>query len=209
MGKKIIFKILILVVILIASTLFVAANPVAKYKVILPNTNLYATTDINSEVIAVLPQNAVVLAQGESCQVGEFIWQKVEYNTIEGYVLTHDLYESKEVESYTIKRGKARSAKLGEDINLYISNDIESEIAVVCHDGENINIIMSQIDYGDFLPIEYKGSNYFALKSNVSTSLSLNEMIALIIGSAATVIAITIIIVFITMKNRKLYKETT
>lgn len=208
MGKKTIFKIFILIVVLLASTIFSASTPIYNYKVILPDTKLYLSPDLSSEVIAKLPQNAVVTMQGESFAVGEFVWQKISYNTIEGYVLSHDLYESREIESYNIKRGKARSKRVGEDIKLYVSNDIESDIGNVIHDGENIDIVITKIDYGEFFLIEYKGGKYFALKENVSTALSLNQMLALIIGGSALVATLVIITIVISVKNRKLYKET-
>lgn len=208
MGKKTIFKIFILVLTLLSATIFSASTPIYDYKVILPDTKLYLNADLSSEVIANLPQNAIVTMQGDSFAVGEFVWQKITYNTIEGYVLSHDLYESREIESYSIKRGKARSAKIGEDIMLYVSNDINSAVASVIHDGENIDIVITKIDYGDFVLIEYKSAKYFALKDNVSTALSLNETLALIIGGVALVIAIIIITIAISVKNRKLYKET-
>lgn len=201
-------KIFILIVVIFAAILLSASSPASYYKVILPNTNLYKSADINSEVVQSIPQNASVQLIEDSFLIGEFSWQKVSYNTIEGYVLSHDLYESKEAESYLIKRGKARSSVMGQDINLYISNDINSTVKAVIHDGENINIVNTKVDYAEFVLVEYNGSNYFALKSNVTTSLSLNQTLALIIGCSAAVLTILIIIIFVTLKNKKLYKET-
>jgi hypothetical protein len=201
-------RIFILLVVILAAILLSGASPISHYKVILPNTNLYKSADINSEVVQTIPQNASVQLIDESFLVGEFSWQKISYNTIEGYVLSHDLYESKDAESYTIKKGKARSVTMGADVNLYISNDKNSEIALVIHDGENINIISTKVDYDEFVLVEYNGSNYFALNANVTTSLSLNETLAVIIACSAAALTIAIIIIFVTIKNKKLYKET-
>ncbi len=106
------------------------------------------------------------------------------------------------------KRAKARASKIGEDINLYISNDVASGVAQVVHDGEYLNIIITKIDYGEFHLVEYKGERCFALKTNVSELLSLNETLALIIGGAAAAVTVAIIIILIVVKNKKLYKET-
>jgi uncharacterized protein YgiM (DUF1202 family) len=201
-------KIFILAVIIFIASLLCASTPIYGYKAILPSTNLYLSSDINSEVVATIPQNASVTPIDKSFQVGEFNWQKVSYNTIEGYVLSHDLYESREAESYKIKKGKARSAEIGADINLYVSNDKGSGILGVIHDGEHINIVSTKVDYGEFVLIEYQGNTYFALNSNITTSLSLNQTLALIIGGSAALLAVVIIIIFITVKNKKVYKKT-
>lgn len=208
MGKKSVGKLIVCAIALILAMVFSASAPVFGYKVVLPDTNLYRSADINSEVIAVMPQNAGVALVGESFAVGEVIWQKVVYNTIEGYVLAHDIYESREIDKFDVKRAKARASKIGEDINLYISNDVASGVAQVVHDGEYFNIIITKIDYGEFHLVEYKGERCFALKTNVSELLSLNETLALIIGGAAAAVTVAIIIILIVVKNKKLYKET-
>lgn len=207
--NKIAYKCFIIVVVLFIALTSVSANT-AQYsnKIILPDTNLYINADINSEVVAVMPQNAVVTPDGDAFYVGEYSWQRIIYNTITGYVMSGDLYQSRDIENYTIEHGKARSAKMGEDINMYISNDINSTIACVIHDGEEFDIITTKIDYGDFELVEYNDNQYFALKANVTTSLSYNETIALIIGCSAAGVLIVLIITIILLKHKKLYKDS-
>jgi hypothetical protein len=199
--------IIILVILLVALTAISAVDISSTYKVILPNTNLYEDADFNSDVLAVMPQNAIVTLDGDAFYEGEYYWQKVSYNSIIGYMLYGDLFESCDMENYTIEHGKARSLKIGEDINLYISNDTTSTIAYVLHDGEKLNIISNDIDYGNFELVEYEGENYFASKANVTTALSLNEEIALIIGLSALGIILVVVIIYTIKKRKKLYNS--
>ncbi|NLL56427.1 MAG: SH3 domain-containing protein [Clostridiales bacterium] len=200
-------KVSIIITVILAVILLCASAPYNR-KVILPNTNLYSETDINSEVLAKIPQNATVRLIDDSFQVGEFNWQKVSYNTMEGYVLSHDLYQSKGEDSFSITKAKVRSSKIGKDINLYVSHDSSSQVGAVVHDGEKLNIWSTEVDYGDFVMVEYKGNTYFALKSNVTTQLSLNQTLALIIGGSAVALGIILVIILVSAKNKKLYKKT-
>lgn len=195
--------------ILFIATLSIAASSAEYYyKAILPDTKIYKESDINSEIIAMIPQNAIVEAISEKFEKDGRVWQEVSYNSIKGFTLFNDLYKSREEESFTIKHGKACSVKMGENIKVYKSNDMNSEIVYVLHDGEKLDIIDNGIDYGVFNLINYKGGRYFVLKANVTTSLSYNQRIALIIGLSSVGAVIIFLVIYFIVKNKKTNKDT-
>lgn len=173
------------------------------HKVMLPDTGLYENYDFSSRILAVMPQNAVVTIRGESFTDSGYEWQKITYNNITGYVLASDLFQSKTIQDYSVTKAKARSSKMGLDIPLYGSNDASAEAILDIHDGAGINVMVSEVDYGEFYMVEYEGTEYFALKKNISFSLSYNESLALIIGGSALFAAAVAAVAVSAVKRKK------
>ena len=72
------------------------------------------------------------------------------------------------------------------------------------HDGEKISVIDDGIDYGAFVLIEYDGERYFIYSDNVTTGLSYNQLIAVIIIAGVAGLIIVVSVVLMIIKRRKL-----
>lgn len=172
------------------------------YKIVLPDTELFAEPSFSGVVTAVMPQNAEITLIEESFLKDGFTWQKIEYNTIQGYALSSSLYLSKDKKEYTFVHARAKSDKIGEPVKLFISNSEDSEIALTINDGEKLDIIEDKVDYGDFYKIDYQDGKYFVKKANATTSLSTNQTLAIIlIAITIAVTAASLTVYFI--KRRK------
>lgn len=178
-----------------------AAAPVNTqvYKVILPATPMYEESQLNAKVMILLPQNATVTLVGESFMYGDIEWQKISYTTYTGFVTARALYRSTKNENYNVEIAKAVSGKMGEDINLYATHSFSGEVVCTVNDGEQLRIICDGVDYGEFLFVEYNGDYYFAPAVNVTTGLSYNQLLAVIIAScsvgALIIVAVTVVVI--------------
>lgn len=198
--------ILILLTVVLASVLLGASSPLNEYvyKTVLPDTPLYEKTDFSSKVLISVPHNAEVEIVGEAFFVGDVEWQKVKYTLYTGYMPASAVYRSLKNDVYDVIIAKAASVKMGDKIALYLTHDKETAPAVYLFDGEQIRIIDNGIDYGDFYMAEYDGAYYFVLKDNVTTGLSYNQLLALIIScSFVGVIIIAAVIIFVYRRRRR------
>ena len=198
--------IFILLTAVLASVLLGASSPLNEYvyKTVLPDTPLYADSDFSSEELIAVPHNAEVEIIGEAFFVGDVEWQEVKYTLYTGFMPVTALYKSIKNDVYDVIIAKAASVKMGDKIALYLTHELKTTPAAYLFDGEQIRIIDNGIDYGDFYMAEYDGAYYFVLKENVTTGLSYNQLLALIISCCFVgVIIIAVVIVFVYRRRRR------
>jgi len=176
------------------------------YKAAWPNTHFYETASLESDVIAIIPQNAPVVKIDDAFLVDDDNWQKIEYNSQVGYVLASDIFCSKELKELTFNHARAKSTHLGDKINMYLSNSTDSEIVLTINDGEKMDILIEDVDYGEFYKVDYKGNKYFVDKDNVTTSLSSNQALALIIIGVTVLLSVIVAIAYFSLRKKKATK---
>lgn len=166
--------------------------------------SLYAETDLTSEVLLTVPQNAQVECVGEPVEVDDLTWQKIRYNGKEGYTLKNHIFVSNKNDNYTFLAGKAKSRAMGESIPLYLGHSDPQEAVGFMNDGERLSIVQDGIGYGDYVRIEYNGTYYFVHGDEVTTGLCYNETLAIIIiGSIVAAAAIGLTIFFLIRRRKK------
>ncbi|NCA92639.1 hypothetical protein EOM82_05230 [bacterium] len=199
-------SIIICLIIVILAVCTSASTPTSSnylFKTIHPNTSLYFDASLLSEVLIDIPQNAEVTVVGEPFYQGEILWQKVEYAPFSGYVLYNSIYKSIENEPYNVRIVKAVSKSMGQKISLYVAHDASSE-KIEVNDGTKLNLIITEVNYGDFQKVEYQSNTYYVLKDNITTGLSYNQLIAVILASALVVLLIATSLIIIMIRKRKL-----
>lgn len=189
-----------------AVLLFGAAAPVEEYtyKAILPDTPLYADSDLGADILIRIPQDAAVEIEGDPVMVGDVEWQRVSYTSLDGYVVKSALYRSLKNDSYDVVIAKASAQKMGEDIYLYDTHLEGAPVAATLNDGEKLRIIDNGIDYDGYLYVEYDGGYYFVRSEYVTTGLSYNETLAVIIAASFVgAVIIAAVIVFAVRKRKR------
>ncbi len=197
-------KIFAIILLLLFTSILCGASPIDKYqyKTILPDTPLYAESNEESTVLIKIPQNAKVTLLGENFIAGEKSWQKVLYTDLEGYLLTELLYPSIDNDNYTVRPMTVVSDSMGGEIPIYSSHtDINAPIKIV-FDGEKVNLIEDGLDYGEYAKIEYEGEECFIFRKNITSGLSYNQRLAVIISSVFIGIAVVVAITIILLRKR-------
>lgn len=191
--------------ILLIIIIFLFCMNAASVRALHPDTPIFEEASFSSAVLFRIPQNAYVIELDEPFIQDNTTWQQVQYGSYVGFVDVSSLYQlDDEVFSVRFSRVKATSQKMGEEISLYAANSVNSAVLGKVKDGTRLQVVESEIDYGDFFEIVYNGQRAFILKDYATTSLTYNEKTALIIG-AATVAVLTamILLTFFIIKNRK------
>lgn len=200
---------IILCLIIVILSLLLSASTPTEYnftiKTIYPASNLYADSSLQGQVLIVLPQNATIVAVGEPFYQNDIRWQQAEYEGYNGFILYNNLYVSLQNDTYTIKIVKALSPKMGQGILLYDSHDFASEHIAVC-DGTKLNLIINDIDYGQFSKVEYNGKAYYVESAHITSGLSYNQTLSLIIVSAFAAVVLFIVLALVISKRKKLKK---
>ncbi len=203
MKKHSIIVCLIIVILAVCTSASTISSDNYVFKTIHPSTALYTTPSLSSEVLIDIPKNAELIVKGEPFYQGEILWQEVEYSPFSGYVLYNNIYQSKTNEIYSIKIVKAVSKAMGQKISLYAAHDISSE-KIEVNDGKKLNMIVTEVNYGNFEKVEYQSNTYFVLKENITTGLSYNQLIAVIIAAAFAVFVIATAVIIFLIRKRKL-----
>lgn len=198
----------LLAVIVFTSALMCAAAPVNSYayKAILPDTPLYASADLAAEILIRLPQNAVVEPAGDPFVSGDTEWVRVKYTSFDGFVVNASLYKSLKNDNFEVIIAKAAAKEMGEEIPLFDTHSSDAAAVRTVHDGEQLRIVTDGVDYGEFVCVEYDGGYYFAYSFNVTTGLSYNQLLAVIISACfvgALIIAAVIVVVLRKRRRKK------
>lgn len=195
-------KTIILLVIIVFVTLLTGAQTT---KAIHPDTPIYAQADFDSDILFKIPRNAQVIVLEQPTTINNIDWIKVQYGSYYGYVNNADLYQTEEEVTYSLSYIKATSTKMGQPIIIYSANSIQSQVVDTVKDGAKLIKINSDVDYGNFYEIRYNDKRAFIEKSHATTSLTYNQKTALIIGSAAlaVIISMFVLIKFIKKSRRK------
>lgn len=202
------FSIIICLIIAILSLCLSASTPPLDQSVIRtihPKTNLYTTASLQNNVVIILPQNAFVTLIGEPFYQSELLWQEINYEQYNGFVLYNNLYVSLRNDTYSMRIVKATSKAMGQEIALYVTHDITSEHITVC-DGTKLNLIVTDIDYGNFSKVEYLGNTYYVISTEITSGLSYNQTIAVIISSALCGAVLIAVFLTVIIKKSKLSK---
>ena len=207
-GKKIEKTAVSVIVVLTICLVFLlcAAAPAGTrytYKAVL-GFSLYESADLTSTVLVSVPQNAQVEPLGDPVTVDGKVWQRVVYSGLTGYTYSDNIYLSNKNDNFVFVVGKAKSAFMGQPIALYTVHDENAEPVRYMNDGENLRIVSDNVSYGSFSRIEYDGSYYFVRTENVTTGLSFNQTLAVIIlGSVVGATCIVVLIVVLTKRRKK------
>ncbi|MFW5780925.1 MAG: SH3 domain-containing protein [Bacillota bacterium] len=161
-----------------------------------PQTPIFDEPDFSSTIIFYIPQNAEIKVIEKDLVIDNTQWTKIRYGSYIGYVDSSGLYEENNRLSYTISQIKATSKTMGEDIRLYSANSTQSQVVASVKDGAKLNLVNSNIDYGDFYEINYDNQRVFIEKEYATTGLTYNQKTALIVG-AVTLVTILLLILII------------
>lgn len=205
--KKILIAILVCSVCLLS--LFAGASAPASNTaawILLPNTPIYAEASLDAEVLHYCAQNEYVETKGEAF-VGTDgrTWQKVLYvNSVEGYVTFDALFFTGNATMENIKMLKVSPSKMGEKVGLY---KIVTEPPVLeLSDGENVVLLNTAADYGEYSIVEYNGEQYFVKTCELTDSLTYNQKVAIIIAAAMIGLLVSFFAIIILYKKKKMNK---
>ena len=199
------FFVATLIVLICACALFAGASAPANITsawILLPETPIYASPSLDAEVLHVCAQNEGVVIIGEATENGK-TWKKVRYlNAVEGYVTEDALYYTSRSTLENIKVVKISPTKMGAKVGLYkiVTEDPVLELS----DGENVYLLESAADYGDFSIIEYNGEQYFVKTNEITDSLTYNQKVAIIIAAALIGVLISFFTIIILYKKKKM-----
>ena len=174
---------------------------------------LYKEASYNSEkVLEIIKQNEPLDIVGETViDENGVSWIKVVYNSYyEGYIPSAYLYLKPGAEDYDIIVVKATGKSMSDEIKIYRHYDENSEVVAVLHDGEKINLIEEQDEiYGDFRKVVYNGEFCFVKAENITTGLTYNQTLAVIIscGLVAIIICVVLLSVYVSRKKRGIIKN--
>ena len=196
--------ILMIVVACVLCVLFGAANFASKTK-ILVETPLYASPNFNGEI------SLEKLLQNESVEIiGEEIrdaagngWYRIRYNSYAGYVPSGYVFFTPGNDDYNVIVSKVTATQMSEEICIYAYYDESSEVVGKLSDGEKVDIVLDQYDYGAFSKIVYNNGYYFIKTKNVTTGLTYNQKIALIIVAILIVILIVGCVMAVMLYKKK------
>lgn len=198
------------VAIITAALMLGAASPFEDYayKAIL-DTPMHKEASLDSEVLIEIPKNALMeLIKDENgdeiiVTAGNTEWQFVKYTNMEGYVIRTAIYRSLKNEDYDVILAKAKSSKMGEKIVLYETHSVNTSETLEIYDGAKLRIIDNGIDYGEFYMVEYGGEYLYCLKTNVTTGLSYNQRLAVIITSCFIGAGILAFVIVVLIRRKK------
>lgn len=205
--KKQRFGIVILLVVITAvvfCALFMGAAPASKSKILI-ETPLYKEPDFDSEKhLEKLPQNeSVEILEEEVFDANGRGWLYVSYTAYKGYVPSGYVYYTTGNDDYNVIVAKATTSKMSEKINVYSYFDEKSEVVGTLVDGEKINLIDDGEDYGEFRKVVFGGGYYFIRSINVTTGMTLNQKVALIIIAVLVAFLIIGAVLGYTLYKRK------
>ena len=205
--KKILIAVLVCSVCLLA--LFAGASAPANNSaawILLPNTPIYAEASLDAEVLHLCAQNENVIVEGESFVGADGrTWQKVLYiNSVEGYVTYDSLYFTGNSTMENIKMVKVSPTQMGKKVGLY--KIVTEEPVLELSDGENVILLKTNADYGDYSIVEYKGEQYFVKTNELTDTLTYNQKVAIIIAAAMIGLLISFLAIIILYRKKKMNK---
>ncbi len=181
------------------------ANNAAAW-ILLPDTPIYVEASLDAVVLHLCAQNENVVVVGESFVGADGrTWQKVSYiNSVEGYVTYDSLYFTGNASMENIKMVKVSPTQMGKKVGLYkiVTEDPVLELS----DGENVALLKTNVDYGDYSIVEYNGEQYFVKTSELTDSLTYDQKIAVIIAAAMVGLLISSVAIILLYKRKKMNK---
>lgn len=186
MTRKKTAGLLIIAIIFAVFFIFSAATPIYYYRILL-DSPLYADPDFESEkILNGIKRNEPVEVIGEPISGGnEKEWVKIRYNEeYEGYIPYSYLYKSAGNEDYDLQVVKATGKSTSEEIYLYSYYDETSDVIAKLVDGEKLDLIIDGKTYGEFSKVVYEGKTCFVKTEKITTGLTYNQRLALIISAA-------------------------
>lgn len=176
-------------------------------------TPLYSEASFSSEkIIPEIKQNETVEQIEQPISDGNGVkWVKIRYNShYEGYVPYTYLYYTVGGDGYEVYVAKVTGKKTGDGIKLYKYYDEKSEAGKVLHDGQKVSVVLEKnTSYGEYLKVIYDGEYYFVKSENVTTGLTYNQKLALIIsgGLIGGGLAVAFTVIVLVRKKRASVKN--
>lgn len=114
-------------------------------------------------------------------------------------------YAEGEESEYLVYRAKAYGKKVGGYVNIYALPSADSEVIATCFDGTSLVVTESEVE-GYHIVIMDEGQGYVK-DENLTTSLSYNQRIALIIAIICAVTVLLILLITYYRRNSDYFKS--
>lgn len=152
-----------------------------------------------TDVVSELTQNQEVTVF-ESKDIDGKTYFKVSVNGITGYVNSDYLYATGSAKEYAVKSMQIKADKVGNDVKVYAAPSLDGKVIKEVSDGLEVDVI----DTGsDFYLVVFDGESGYVYKDNVTSGLSLNQTIALIVGVVTVATIIVILVLLYYRKNKE------
>ncbi len=194
--------ILIMTCIIPTTAVVAVANGSVPY-VLHNGVNLYADTTFN-DVVEELDANVEVEILDEVIIGGE-TYYKVFVNDKTGYILAKYVYYTEKNGTYVIFTAKAYGDRVGGHVNVYVLPNTDAEIKCTLLDGTEMTVAKSE--YEGYYEVVLEDGVGYVKEENVTTSISYNERVALIIGIVACVTVILILLITYFRRNADYLKR--
>ena len=112
---------------------------------------------------------------------------------------------AKEDNNYLIYTAKAYADKIGGHVEIYKSPKDGSEVLTTYLDGTRLAVMESEVD-GYHVVIMEEGNGYIK-DENLTTTLSYNERVAIVIGLIAVITVALILLITYYRRNREYFKN--
>ena len=210
-AKRLLALLVLCAVAVFCCVLTSAFAPVTAAKLIL-DTPLYSDASFDSELVSEkIQQNETVTLIGDSIyDVNGNRWQKISIFDKEGYVLYNYIYFTKETIDYDVTISKVTATEMGERINVYRSYDENSEIIGTLTDGQKVDVLVDysiSFDYGEFTRIIYEDEVGFVKTVNITTGITYDQKLAIILLSSILGALIVTAIVILVIRKGKMHKK--
>ena len=204
--KKIGLLGIIVLIVMIISTATVTVTAFAtgsEFFVLHDGVNLYADETLTS-VAKELVQNDAVEVLEELNAGGSEVY-KVNVDGEVGYVYAKYVYATTHKANYQLYTAKAYGNKIGDSINVYATPSSQSEIVRSYLDGTRLTVSTSEVE-GYSIVVMEDGIGYVK-SENLTTSISYNERIALVIALICLVTIILILLITYYRRNVEYFKN--
>lgn len=152
-----------------------------------------------SDVVLELKQNQEVTVL-ESKEIDGKTYFKVTVNDITGYVNGNYVYTTGGAKEYVVKSMQIKADKVGNDVKVYATPSRDGKVIKEVSDGLAVDVI----DTGsDFYLVVFDDSTGYVYKDNVTSGLSLNQTVALIVGVVTVATIIVILVLLYYRKNKE------
>ncbi|MCR4660636.1 MAG: hypothetical protein K5765_01385 [Clostridia bacterium] len=225
--SKKIFLFLLLVSIVFSYLLFTGATNTKDQARVIYKTKLFAEIPTVTEGKLISNTDPVIINQNEPIEIisateegyetidtvensdspyygNKYVFEKVKYYNYEGFILRSLIYYSANTTTNKISIQRALSHKLGEKIPVYQYYEANSNIIGYLVDGERVNVYTNNsAQYGNMSKIIFGDDIGYVQTNNLTTGLSLNQRVALIISGSTLGVIIVIIVILVIYRKKK------
>lgn len=152
-----------------------------------------------ADVALELKQNQEVVVL-ETKEIDGKTYFKVTVNDITGYVNGNYIYTTGGAKEYVVKSMQIKADKVGNDVKVYATPSRDGKVIKEVSDGLSVDVIDTDTD---FYLVVFDDSTGYVYKDNVTSGLSLNQTIALIVGVVTVATIIVILVLLYYRKNKE------